>query len=68
MFRADVRVVEGLGLFAGKCEYFFHPRGVGDVAGDLGIGAGADLFLDLHPDSFQVEAHFLENIDGHTLS
>ena len=68
MFGADVGVVQGLRLLGGESEDFFHPRRVGDVAGDLGVWSGADLFLYLHADGLQIEAHFLKNIDGHALS
>ena len=68
MFSADVRVVEGFGFFAGEGEDFFDSGGVGDVASDFGIGAGADLFFDFHANGFEVEAHFLQDIDGDALT
>ena len=54
---ADVGMVERLGLLAGQGEDLLHARGVGDVAGHLGLRAGADLLLDLHADGLEVEAH-----------
>jgi len=60
--------VEGFGFLGGEGEDLFHPRGVRDVAGDLGVGPGANLFFHLHPDGLEIETHLLENIDGHALS
>ena len=42
VFCADVGVVEGFGFFTGEGEDFFYPGGIRDIAGDFGIGAGAD--------------------------
>ncbi len=68
VFGADIRVVEGLGFFAGEGEDFFDSGSVRDVASDFCIGAGADLFFDLHANGFEVEAHFLQDIDGDALA
>ena len=65
---ADVGVVEGLGLLLRQGEDLLHARRVGNVADHLLVGAGADLLLDLQADGFQVEAHFLEHIDGDALA
>ena len=61
-------MVERLGFLGGEGQHFFHARGVGNVPDHFLVGAGADLFFDLHTDGFEVEAHFLEHIDGYTLS
>ena len=68
VFGADVGMVEGLGFLGGEREDFFDARRVGDVADHFLIGAGADLLLDLHADGFEVEAHFLEHVDGDALA
>ena len=68
MFRANIGVVEGFGFLASEGEDLFNPRGVGDVASDLRIGAGANLFFHLHADGLKIEAHFLEDVDGHALA
>ena len=65
---ADVSVIERLGLLGREREDLLHARRVGDVADHLLVGAGADLLLDLHADGFEVEAHFLEDIDGDALA
>ena len=65
---ADVSVVECLGFLFGKLEDFFNPWGVGDVAGQFLIRAGADLFFYLQPHGLEVEAHFLEDVDGDPLA
>ena len=68
VFGADVGVIERLGLLGREREHLFHARRVGNVADHLLVGAGADLFLDLHADGFEVEPHFLEHVDGDALS
>ncbi len=68
VFGADVGMAEILGLLLGQGEDFFDAGGVRDVADHLLVGAGADLFLDLHADSFEVEAKFLKDIDGDALA
>ncbi len=68
VFGADVGVVEGFGFFAGEGEDFFDSGSVGDIASNFGIGAGADLFFDFHANGFEVEAHFLQDIDGDALA
>src|SRR6267142_1007798 len=68
MFGADVSVVEGFGFFGGESENLFDTRGVRDIADHLLIGAGADLFLDLHADSLQVQPELLKHIDGDALA
>ena len=68
VFRADVSVIERLGLLRREREHFFHARRVGNVADHLLVRAGADLFLDFHADGFEVEAHFLQDIHGHALA
>ena len=68
VFGADVGVVEGFGFFAGEGEDFFDSGGVGNVPSDFGIGAGTDLFFDFHANGFEVEAHFLQDIDGDALA
>ena len=65
---ADVGVVQRLGFLLGKLEHFLDARGVRDVAGQFLVRAGADLFLDLEAHGLQVEAHFLEDIDGDALA
>ena len=65
---ADVGVIEGLGLLLRQGQDLLHARRVGNVADHLLIGAGADLLLDFHADGFEVEAHFLEDIDGDALA
>ncbi len=65
---ADVGMVERLGFLAGERQDFLDARSVGNVADHLGLGTGADLFLDLHADGFQIEPHFLEDVDRHALA
>ena len=68
MFRADVGVVERLGFLLGKAEHLLDTRCVGNVADHLLVGTGADLLLDLHADGFEIEAHFLKDVNGNALS
>ncbi len=68
VFRADVGVVERLGFLLREAEHLLDARRVGNVADHLLVGAGADLLLDLHADGFEVEAHFLEDVDGDALA
>ena len=65
---AHIRVLQALGFLTRQCEDFFDARGVGDIAHHFGLGAGADLFLDFHAHGLEVEAHFLKDINGNTLS
>ena len=65
---AHVSVVQPLGFLFGKLEDFFHPWGVGDVAGQFLVRAGADLFLDLQPDGLEIEPHLLQDIYGNPLA
>src|SRR5947209_10607184 len=68
MLGADVRVVKSLGFLGGERENFLHARRVGNIADHLLIGAGAHLLLDFHANGFEVEAEFLENVDGDALA
>ena len=68
MFGADVSVIERLGFLGGEGEDFLHAGRVGNVADHLLVGAGADEILDFHADGFEVEAQFLEHIDGDALA
>ncbi len=68
VFRADIRMIEGLCLLAGEGEDLLHARGVGNVPDHLGFRAGSDLFFDLHADAFEIEPEFLEDVDGHALA
>ena len=68
MLGADVGMVERLGFLAGEREHFLDARRVGNVADHLRLGAGADLLLDLHADGFEIEAHFLQDVDGDALA
>jgi hypothetical protein len=63
VFGAHVAMAQGLGFLAGEREHLLDARGVGDVAGNFRVRAGADLFLDFHADGLQVQSHFLEHID-----
>ena len=65
---AHVGVVQRLGFLFGKLEDFFHPWGVGDVAGQFLVRACADLFLDLQPDGLEIEPHLLQDIYGNPLA
>ena len=65
---ADVGMIERLRFLAGEREHFLHPRRVGNVADHLRFRAGADLFLDFHPDGLEVEAHLLQDVDGNALA
>ena len=65
---AHVSVVQRLGFLFGKLEDFFHPWGIGDVAGQFLVRAGADLFLDLQPDGLEIEPHLLQDIYGNPLA
>ena len=65
---ADVGVVERLGFLGGEGEHLLHAGRVGDVADHLLIGSGANLFLDLHADGFEVKAHLLEHVDRDALA
>ena len=68
VFGADVGVIQRLGFLGREGQNFFHARRVGDVSDHFLIGTRADLFFDFHPHGFEVEAHFLEHIDGDALS
>ena len=68
MLGADIGMLQALGLLAGEGENLLHARGVGNVPGHLGLGTGADLFLHLHANGLEVEAHFLKDIYGDTLA
>jgi len=61
-------VVKVSGFPGSNGQDFFHPRGIGDIADHLPVGAGADLFLDFHPDRFEVETEPLEDVDGDALT
>jgi len=63
VLRADVAVVKRLGFLRGQGEHLLHPRSVGNVADHLGLRSGADLLLDLHAHSFEVEAELGQNVD-----
>jgi hypothetical protein len=65
---ADVGVVQALGFLARQREHFFDPRRVRNVADHLGLGPAADLFFDLHADRFHVQAHLLQDVNGHPLA
>ena len=68
VFGADVGMIESLGFLGGEREDFLDAGRVRDVADHFLIGSGADLFFDLHADGFEVEAHFLEDVDGDSLA
>jgi hypothetical protein len=61
-------VVQRLGFLGGKGQHFFNARRVGNIPNHLLVGACADLFFDFHPDGFQVEPQFLQDVDGDALS
>ena len=65
---ADIGMIQRLGFLAGQREHFLHARRVGNVADHLGLRAGADLFLDFHPDGLEIEPHLLQNVDRHALA
>jgi hypothetical protein len=60
-------MIERLGFLAREGEDFFHARGVGDVAGHLGVGAGTDLFFHFDADGFEIEPELLQHVDGDPL-
>ena len=68
VLRADVSMIQVLGLPFGQVQHLLHARRVGNVADHLLVGAGADLLLDFHADGFEVEAHLLEDIHRHALA
>jgi len=68
VLRADVGVMKGLSFLAGQSQNLFHAWGIGDIAGDLGVRSGADLLFHFHPNRFQIESHFLKDVDGDALS
>ena len=68
VFGTDITVIKRLGFLGCEREDLFHARGVRNAPGYFLVGAGADLSLDLHADSFEVEAHFFEHADGDALS
>ena len=68
MFGADVIVVELLGFLLRKREDLLHARCVGNVADHLGLGSGANLLFHFHADGLEIEAHFLEDVDGDSLA
>ena len=64
---ADVGMIERLRFLARQREHLLHARRVGNVADHLGLRAGADLLLDFHPHRFEIEPHFLQDVDGDAL-
>ena len=68
VFGADVGMVEVFGFFAGQRQHLLHAWGVGDIADHFLVGTGADLFFDFHAYGLQIEAKFLEDIDGDPLA
>ena len=69
MLSAHIRMVQGLGFLAGEGQNFLHAGRVRNAAHRcLGLLADAHLLLDFTPDGFKIEAHFLEDADGDTLS
>ena len=65
---AHIGVLQALGFLTRQSEDFLDARCVGDIAHHFGLRAGADLFFDLHAHGLEVEAHFLKDINGNTLS
>ena len=65
VFGANVSVMERLGFLGGKGQDSLDARGVWNVDDHLLIGAGPHQLLDFHADGFEIEADFLEDIDGH---
>ena len=65
---ADVGMIERLRFLAGERENFLHARRVGNVADHLCLRSGADLLLDFHAHGFEIEAHLLQDVDGHALA
>ena len=68
MLGADIRVLKAFRLLASEGENLFHAWRVGNIAGHLGFGTGADLLLHLHANGLEVEAHFLKDIHGDALA
>ena len=68
MLGADVSVVERLGFLGGESQNLFNARSVGNIADHFLIGTRADLLFDLHANRFQIEAEFLENVNGDALA
>ena len=68
VLRADVGVIEIFGLLLRQRQDLLHPRRVGNVADHFLIRTGAHLLLDLHADGFEVQTHFLQDVDGHALA
>src|SRR6202030_3733836 len=55
-------MIESFGFLASQCQHFLYSRSVRDVPDHLCLGMRADMFLDFHPDSLQVEPHLLQHI------
>ena len=68
MFRPDVSVIERLGFLGRESKNFLDTRCVGNVADHFLVGPGAHLLLDFHPHGVEVEAKFLQNVDGDALA
>ena len=62
MLRAHIGMLQRLGFLAGQGQNLLHPGGVGNVADHLGLGARADLLLDLHADGLEIEPHLLKTL------
>src|SRR6266446_4621097 len=67
VFRADIRMIQRLRFLARQCQYFFDPRGVGNVADNLGLRPRANLFFHFHANGLKIEAHLLQNVHRHAL-
>jgi len=68
MFSADIGVMKGFRFFASKGENLFDSWGVGNVACNFGVRTCSNLFFYFHPDRFEIQPHFLEDIDGDALA
>src|SRR5262245_53128831 len=67
VFGAKVSMVKRFGFLGGQGEHFVNARRVRNIADGVFVGACPDLPLDFPPDGVEIDAHFLEYIDGDAL-
>ena len=68
VFGADISMVQSSGFLGRQSEDLLDAWRVRDIADHFLIGAGADLLLDFHANGFEIEPHFLKDVDGDALA
>ena len=68
VFGADVIMIELLGFLLREREDLLHAGRVGNIADHLGLGSGANLLFHFHAHGLEIEAHFLQDVDGDPLA